>query len=95
MPAASPSAVRSLSALRRWLRHSWISRLPLLGWLRRPAKPQLPPAKAKRPPHEAELLETRFVPNDPFALAQAAWPGLSLAALFGNIPTPAQVLMGG
>src|SRR5262245_13444347 len=82
--------------LRRWLRYSWLSRLPLVGSLLRPRRPQPPP----RPTCNKALLdlvqlEVRSVPNDPFGMAQAALAVPALAEMAVAMQTPAQVLLHG
>ena len=48
------STARPSASLRRWRRHSWLSRLPLIGWLLE-RKPQVPPkSRRKGTPLDAE-----------------------------------------
>ena len=68
-PLVPPSPKQSSSALRRWLRHSWLNRVPLVGgllaWLVRPRKVKLPPrVKPPSPQLAAEALEKRWLATD-------------------------------
>jgi hypothetical protein len=86
---------RTLSAVRRWLRHTWMSRLPLSGpgrnrWEECPRRPggRALAAPSYRP--ALALLEDRLGPNDPFGLGAVAL--LGPAAFFMS---PMQVLLHG
>ncbi|HKB37756.1 MAG TPA: hypothetical protein VKD72_15020, partial [Gemmataceae bacterium] len=95
-PPSPASGSRSHCALRRWLRYSWLSRLPLVGRFFRPHKPKAPPRPTRQTtPLETLQLEVRSVPNDPFGMAQAALGSSALAEMTGTFQTPAQVLLRG
>src|SRR5258707_14492039 len=94
-PRTSSRVSRALSVLRRWLRHAWISRLPLGQWRQalgapRPSAPSSGRLKPANFHPEMEFFEPRFMPNDPFGLMQTALIGPAFSLL-----TPSAVLFRG
>src|SRR5262249_19680898 len=82
------------------LRHTWLSRLPLLEpgrtWFARPRTSRA--ARCWQPPQRRpalEGLEDRWSPNDPLGIMQAPllWGGLAL--LPGTVVSPRRVLASG
>ncbi|MFL5242523.1 MAG: SBBP repeat-containing protein [Gemmataceae bacterium] len=81
--------------LRRWLRHSWISRLSLTDWcsqVRHWLRPANESGRIFVRPFRPDFtqLEDRFMPNDPFGLMQTALLGPAFSLL-----TPSAVLFHG
>src|SRR5262245_14169060 len=93
---SSVSTTGRFHRFRRWLRGTWLGRVP---WLRRflgkADKPALPPKKQKFDTFELLQHEARTVANDPVGMAQVALFGGALAELNLRIPTPGQVLLNG
>src|SRR6516225_2475028 len=92
---SSSRLARSLAAVKKWLRHTWISRLPVPDW----CQGWHGGLRGPRPRRRAlllacEILENRFPPNDLFGLLQAPLVpvGVELAA---GLQTPAGVLARG
>src|SRR6266536_1324772 len=95
MRSSSPPVDRP-RRLRRWLRYSWLSRLPLVGQLFRPRKPQAPPRPTRKSTAlDIVQLEASSVHNDPFGMAQAALIAPALADMAVALQTPAPVLLHG
>jgi Beta-propeller repeat len=92
---------RCLSAFRRcWLRHTWLSRLPLLershAWSARPHRRRA--ARCKRPAQvypTLETLETRWTPDDLLGTVHAPLMVGGLALMPVGVVTPAGVLAKG
>src|SRR5690349_13318416 len=97
---SSALLARSLAAVRRWLRHTWISRVPLgegpggrRDRQRAGQKPYRSPFRSLRP--ELELFEDRSTPNDLFGVLGASLLGGGMAYLGGDLLTPGAVLVQG
>jgi RHS repeat-associated protein len=98
MKPRTPTVLQRCSAtLRRWLRHTWLSRVPFAelrrGWRAlwgTAARSSTWPPPPWRP--ELELMESRALPNDVLGVLQ--WPLLfsGIALVEGNLLTPASVL---
>jgi hypothetical protein len=96
-----PAIARCRAALRRWLRHTWISRLPLLDWFRgrhdrsrgagraNGRGRQRVPEGMPRPRISLDLLllENRFSPDDVM--------GLGLSVLGMPLSTPGMIFLQG
>src|SRR5262245_15005086 len=85
----------ALAAVRRWLRHSWLARVPLMDRLLTPRpSPSRPPQRPRIQP-QLEELEKIWLPNDPFGIVQGAMIGGPLLDQFGRFATPSQVIWHG
>jgi hypothetical protein len=72
-----------LSRLKTWLKHAWLSRLPVRGWFQEwYARFARPRARKSCPPLTfrpgLSQLEPRFAPDDPFGFLQGAVLGTGL-----------------
>jgi hypothetical protein len=95
--AFSSALSRCRTILRRWLRFTWLSRLPLLGplpWygtVRPPRRRSGGPPKILRP--RLEVLEGRWTPDDILSAASSPLRIGSLMLLAGNHITPMRLLL--
>src|SRR6266542_7093345 len=96
MPGTSEADRPFFSGLRRWLRGSCLSRIPLLRGFFRPCKPQPAPKPLRRSTAlGGDFLEDRNVPDYIYALAQTALLGESALYVAASLRTPEQVLLHG
>src|SRR5438874_13822691 len=94
MPGTSEAERPFFSGLRRWLRGSCLSRIPLLRRFFRPCKPQPAPRPLRRRTAlGGDFLEDRNVPDYLYALAQTALVGEAALYVAASLRTPEQVLL--
>jgi YD repeat-containing protein len=97
---ASPARPHPLSGFRRFWRHTWLSRLPLVGRLRdwlRQVRAARERSRLPRPSFQPELFEFegRFMPNDMLGTLQVPLYLSGVVLLDGSLPTPQTVLARG
>ncbi len=99
-PAPRPRWRVGCPPWRRWLRHTWLSRLPLLergrAWFERPRTSRAGAAlAAAATATRAGVPERRWSPNDPLGIIQVPllWGGMAL--LPGPVVSPLRVLVHG
>src|SRR6266542_4020673 len=96
MPGTSEADRPFFSGLRRWLRGSCLSRIPLLRGFFRPSKPQPAPKPLLRSTAlGGYFLEDRNVPDYIYALAQTALLGEAALYVAASLRTPEQVFLHG
>jgi hypothetical protein len=100
MATCTPARARPLSRLRRWLRHTWVSRLDLLAWwaglgewLRGPDERK----RERRPPFrpDMERLEWRETPDDLLGMLQVPLVLGGVPLIAGTLPTPGAAFLRG
>src|SRR5690348_17180240 len=97
---APPARPHRLSGLRRFWRHTWLSRLPLVGrvldWLRQ-LRAEREKTRLLRPPFRPSLdeFEKRITTNDMLGTLQMPLYLADGVLLDGGVPTPMAVLARG
>ena len=97
MPSTRSSCAwiaRSLGSIRRWLKNTWLSRLPL-SWKEDFLAESEARKKKLSPRLQLEQLEARAVCMNVLGAVQSVGLGMGLAALAGPLPTPTDVVMKG